>query len=105
MGRSILHTRVVIILLATALSGSGCVYYPTGSKVFVGPPPVVGASLNIEIYGSPVATTTRTILSLFTAIGRSIITAEGAITFTRDAITGVAATDIIIDSQTLQSHP
>ena len=33
---------------------TGCVYpYPPGSEVFAGPPPAVGPSLNIGIYGSP----------------------------------------------------
>lgn len=31
---------------------TGCVY-PLGSEVVVGPPPVLGPSLNVGIYGAP----------------------------------------------------
>jgi hypothetical protein len=89
------------ILVVDLFAMTGCVYpYPPGGEVFAGPPPVVGPSLNIGIYGTPRATTTKTIPFLFTATDPSITMQGGAITSTRAAITCAAATDTTIDSQT-----
>ena len=46
---SILLAGVGIADLATL---SGCVY-PAESEVFAGPPPVLGSSLNVSVYGTP----------------------------------------------------
>jgi hypothetical protein len=54
LSRSTLHSvALIVIFAAELLAMTGCVYYPTGSEVYVGPPPVVGPSLNIGVYGSP----------------------------------------------------
>jgi hypothetical protein len=44
---------ITLTVIAELLAMTGCVYYPTGSEVYVGPPPVIGPSLDIGIYGSP----------------------------------------------------
>ena len=77
----------------------GCVYYPTGSEVFAGPPPFIGPSLNVRLYGSPAGYYYQQLSCFYLPqTGRYIITAEAAIIFIRDAITGVAATDTTTDS-------
>ncbi len=54
MSRSTLQTLTLIVIFAAELLAfTGCVYYPTGSEVFVGPQPVVGPSLNVSVYGAP----------------------------------------------------
>ena len=52
-----MRPRLVSILLAglsiaELAALSGCVY-PVESEVFAGPPPAVGPSLNVNVYGSP----------------------------------------------------
>ena len=51
---TVLPIALAGILVVDLFAMTGCVYpYPPGSEVFAGPPPVVGPSLNIGIYGSP----------------------------------------------------
>ena len=54
---ALVRSRLVAILLAGVgiadlAALSGCVY-PVESEVFVGPPPVLGPSLNVGVYGTP----------------------------------------------------
>ena len=57
----LVKSRVLAILLAGVclldiFAMTGCIYpdgYADGGEVFVGPPPVLGPSLNIGIYGTP----------------------------------------------------
>jgi hypothetical protein len=54
---TLVKSRLLAILLAgiclsDIFAMTGCVY-PAGGEVFVGPPPVLGPSLNIGIYGTP----------------------------------------------------
>jgi hypothetical protein len=56
LSRSTLLTiALTCALVAELFAMTGCVYYPYApeSEVFAGPPPVVGPSLNVGIYGAP----------------------------------------------------
>ena len=94
---TLVKSRLLAILLAgVCLSDifamTGCVY-PVGGEVFVGPPPVLGPSLNIGLYGTPAGYYYQNYPVFVYRAGQHTTTAEG------DIIT-VQATAIIIDVDT-----